>query len=94
VAQLNVDLVAADRNIWSGDARAVSAPAADGEIGILVNHSPLLSVLGEGTVRITGTNGEKIAVRVTGGFLSVDSNQVMLVVDDAEVLDGTGVSGH
>ncbi len=84
MAELNVDLVAADRKIWSGAALRVSAPAADGEIGILAGHSPLLSVLREGTVRIALATGSPVSVRVSGGFLSVDSNQVTIVADSVE----------
>ncbi|KAJ8144918.1 hypothetical protein OY671_001979 [Metschnikowia pulcherrima] len=83
VAQSNVDLVAADRKIWSGRAQRVTAPAADGEIGILADHSPSLSVSQEGSVRIAG-EGESLEVRVSGGFLSVDSNQVTIVADSVE----------
>ncbi len=84
MAQLNVDLVAADRKIWSGRAQRVTAPAADGEIGILADRSrPLLSVLQEGSVRIAG-EGESLWVRVSGGFLSVDSNQVTIAADSVE----------
>ena len=83
MAQLNVDLVAADRKIWSGRAQRVTAPAADGEIGILADHSPLLSVLREGSVRIVG-EGETLEVRVSGGFLSVDANHVTIVADSVE----------
>ncbi|MGO3815470.1 MAG: F0F1 ATP synthase subunit epsilon, partial [Cellulosimicrobium funkei] len=57
--------------------------AADGEIGILADHSPLLSVLQEGSGRIAG-EGESLEVRVSGGFLSVDSNQVTIVADSVE----------
>nr|WP_194720230.1 F0F1 ATP synthase subunit epsilon [Cellulosimicrobium arenosum] len=81
---MNVDLVAADRKIWSGEAQMVSAPAADGEIGVLAGHSPLLSVLREGAVRIKATTGAPVEVQITGGFISVDSNMVTVVVDSVE----------
>ncbi|WP_435736619.1 F0F1 ATP synthase subunit epsilon [Cellulosimicrobium sp. PMB13] len=85
MAELNVDLVSADRKIWSGTAQQVSAPAADGEIGILADHSPLLSVLREGQVRIKGGQGSApVEVHVTGGFISVDSNHVTIVADSVE----------
>jgi len=84
VAELNVELVSADRKVWSGTARMVSAPAADGEIGILADHSPLLSVLREGNVRVRGAEGTDLEVHVTGGFLSVDSNRVTIVADSVE----------
>ncbi|MGO2042382.1 MAG: hypothetical protein ACTH2O_07350 [Cellulosimicrobium funkei] len=50
---------------------------------MLADHSPLLSVLQEGSVRIAG-EGESLEVRVSGGFLSVDSNQVTIVADSVE----------
>jgi F-type H+-transporting ATPase subunit epsilon len=83
-----VDVVAADRMVWSGVATMVVAPAADGEIGILTNHEPVLSVLRPGNLRIKLTDGSPFSVRVTGGFLSVDSNRVTVVADEVESLDG------
>jgi F-type H+-transporting ATPase subunit epsilon len=88
VANLEVDLVAADRTVWSGEARMVSAPAADGDIGILAGHAPLLAVLRAGAVRIHGADGDVLTAQVDAGFLSVDDNQVTLVVDSAEVTGG------
>ena len=60
MAHLDVDLVAADRTIWSGEARMVSAPSAEGEVGILPGHTPLLAVLRPGEVRITPSSGETV----------------------------------
>ena len=84
MAQLEVDIVDADGKVWSGAARQVSAPAADGGIGILPGHTPVLAVLRAGEVRVTEHTGSP-ALRwsVDGGFLSVDSDQVTIVVDDA-----------
>ncbi|MBX9243954.1 F0F1 ATP synthase subunit epsilon [Actinotalea ferrariae] len=85
MANLEVDLVAADRSVWTGEARMVSAPAADGEIGILPGHSPVLTVLRPGTVRITPVEGGSThVVRIDSGFMSVDSDHVTVVVDTAE----------
>ena len=85
---LMVDVVAADRMVWSGAATMVVAPAADGEMGILRGHEPVLSVLRPGSLRIKLTDGSPMSVRVTGGFLSVDSNQVTVVADEVVLLDG------
>jgi F-type H+-transporting ATPase subunit epsilon len=82
VADLEVDLVATDGKVWSGTARQVSAPAADGEIGILAGHTPILSVLRPGEVRVQPVGGgEPLRWHVDGGFLSVDSDTVTVVVD-------------
>jgi len=79
--KLEVDLVGTDGTIWSGAARSLSAPASDGEIGILPGHTPVLSVLGHGQVRIETEGGAKQQWVVHGGFLSVDDDQVTVVVD-------------
>ena len=52
MSSLQVELVAADRKVWEGEARMVSARTVDGELGILPGHTPLLGVLVEGDVRI------------------------------------------
>ena len=95
MATLQVDLVAADRSVWSGQARMVSAPAAEGEIGILPGHSPVLTVLRAGTVRITPAEGGGVqAVRIDSGFMSVDTDHVTVVVDTAEDTAASGSTGR
>ena len=84
---LTVELVAADRKVWDGEAARVSARTADGEIGILPGHSPLLGVLVQGEVRIAGEGSDLVAT-VDGGFLSVDHDRVTIVVESAEVGSG------
>ncbi len=81
MAELEVELVATDRRVWSGRANIVSAPASEGDIGILIGHSPLLSLLRAGVVRVTQTSGALVEYGVTGGFISVDSDQVTIVAD-------------
>ncbi len=81
MAELEVDLVATDSRVWSGRAKIVSAPAAEGEMGILIGHSPLLSLLRAGVLRVTPISGAPVEYGVTGGFISVDSNQVTIVAD-------------
>ena len=81
MAELNVDLVAADRKVWSGAAREVSAPSAEGQIGILAGHTPLLAVLRPGTVKVSTAQGVALEAYVDGGFVSVDDDLVTIVVD-------------
>lgn len=84
MAELDVDIVDTEGTVWEGVATRVVAPAGDGEMGILAGHVPVLSVLKPGEVRVL-VPGESTARRwrVDGGFFSVDSNQVTLVVDEA-----------
>lgn len=84
MAQLEVDLVDTEGTIWSGTAHQLTAPASDGEVGILPGHTPLLAVLGTGQVRITVDGEAQRRWVVDGGFLSVDDDQVTVVVDAAE----------
>jgi F-type H+-transporting ATPase subunit epsilon len=81
---LTVELVAADRMVWSGEASRVVARTTDGEIGILPGHAPLLGVLVEGEVRIAG-EGDQVVAQVDGGFLSVDHDRVTIVAESAHV---------
>lgn len=91
MAHLEVDVVAADRRVWRGEARMVSAPAADGDMGILPGHTPVLAVLRRGKVRITAVDGGVRLVQVDEGFFSVDSDRVTVVVHSASEI-GAGSS--
>jgi F-type H+-transporting ATPase subunit epsilon len=88
VSSLQVELVAADRKVWGGEASMVIARTLEGELGILPGHTPLLGVLGEGQVRITTDSGV-IEVDVDGGFMSVDHDRVTLVTESADVTSGS-----
>jgi F-type H+-transporting ATPase subunit epsilon len=81
--QLQVELVAADRTVWSGQATMLVAKTADGDIGILRNHMPVLSLLVDGVVEITPVDGEKLFAAVDGGFLSVAHNRVSVLSQHA-----------
>lgn len=88
MSALQVELVAADRKVWEGEAAMVSARSIDGDLGILPGHTPILGVLVTGEVRITTAGGSTEAVMIDGGFLSVDADKVVIVADkvDAEGL--------
>jgi F-type H+-transporting ATPase subunit epsilon len=85
VSSLQVELVAADRKVWEGEAEMVIARTVDGELGILPGHTPLLGVLVEGDVRIK-SGGTTNTSTVNSGFLSVDRDKVIIV---AEAVDAS-----
>jgi F-type H+-transporting ATPase subunit epsilon len=87
VSTLQVELVAADRKVWEGEASMVQARTIDGELGILPGHTPLLGVLVEGEIRISTTSGTSAAT-VDSGFLSVDRDKVIIV---AEAVDASQI---
>lgn len=84
MAQLEVEVVAADHHVWAGAAKMVKARTSDGEIGILPGHSPLLAVLAAGQLAIEPVSGSRIEVAVDGGFVSVDGDRVVIVADNAD----------
>ncbi|MUK02033.1 F0F1 ATP synthase subunit epsilon [Vibrio cholerae] len=83
--ELQVEIVAADHFVWSGAARMVNARTANGQIGILPGHSPILAILEAGDLSVEPVSGERLVVGVDGGFFSVDSNRVVIVADNAKV---------
>ena len=82
---LQVELVAADRLVWSGEATVVNARTAGGEIGILANHMPILSLLAAGVVEVETPDGESWVAAVDEGFLSVAGNRVSILASHAEM---------
>jgi F-type H+-transporting ATPase subunit epsilon len=80
---LQVELVAADRVVWSGPARMVIARTAEGDVGILRGHTPILSVLVGCVVEITEPEGEQHFVAVDDGFLSVAHDRVSILSQHA-----------
>jgi F-type H+-transporting ATPase subunit epsilon len=84
MAKLRFELVTPERIVFSDDeVDMVIAPGADGELGILPNHAPLLAALGIGELRLKkGTGEESFAVH--GGFLEVLANKVIVMASVAE----------
>jgi F-type H+-transporting ATPase subunit epsilon len=85
---LTVSVVAADKEVWSGQASIVIAKTTEGEIGILPGHEPMLALLAQGEieVRITPVDGPKVSVSADNGFLSVENNNVAIVAALAELV--------
>ena len=81
---LTVDIVGPDRVLWSGTATSVIAPTVEGEIGLLANHEPVLSVLRAGEVRVRSEAGDH-NVEIAGGFVSFDHNVITIVAEPVEL---------
>ena len=80
----HVELVAVEREVWSGEADQVQARTVTGEIGILAGHTPLLGQLAEGfDVRIDQAGGSELVVNVSGGFISVTPDVVTILAESA-----------
>ncbi|MFN3751169.1 MAG: F0F1 ATP synthase subunit epsilon [Thiobacillus sp.] len=81
---LHVDIVSAEESLYSGTAEVVIAPGERGELGIYPRHTPLLTTLKPGSVRIKVPNqAEEELVYVSGGILEVQPHVVTILSDSA-----------
>src|SRR5699024_12490113 len=85
-------MVSADRTVWSGEALSVAAPAAEGDMGVLPGHQPVLTVLRPGAVRVRPLDGEALQLEVSGGFLSGDRGALTTVVDTPTTAERAGAT--
>ncbi len=92
MAELTVNVVSAERSLWSGPARMVVAKTPEGEIGILAGHEPVLALLVESPLRIEEPSGAVVLVAVHGGFFSVDRDVVHVIAEVAELAEDIDVS--
>ncbi len=81
--QIHVDIVSAEREIFSGEADMVFAPGEQGELGIAPRHAPLLTRLKAGTVRVQH-GGEEQVFYVSGGILEIQPHVVTVLSDTAQ----------
>jgi F-type H+-transporting ATPase subunit epsilon len=82
---MQVSLVAADREVWSGEATVVNCRTLAGEIGIMADHTPVMSVLAGGQVDVRTVDDGHWVAAIDGGFISVANNQVSILCDRAEI---------
>jgi len=83
MATIHVDIVSAEGEIYSGEARMVFAPARMGEVGIAPRHAPLLTALKPGEVRVEDPEGKEYFFYVTGGMLEIQPHLVTVLADTA-----------
>lgn len=78
-----LEIVTAESEVYSDDVDLLVAPGREGQLGILPNHAPLLTQLEPGIMEIRG-GGESVEMAVSGGFLEVLANRVVILADTAE----------
>ena len=83
MATIKVDVVSAEEQIFSGQAKFVALPGESGELGILPGHTPLITRIRPGAVRIEAESGEEEFVFVAGGILEVQPGAVTVLADTA-----------
>jgi F-type H+-transporting ATPase subunit epsilon len=88
MATIQVEVVSAEEQIFSGEAKFVALPGENGELGILPRHTPLITRIRPGAVRIERADtGEEEFVFVAGGILEVQPGMVTVLAD-------TAIRGH
>jgi len=81
---ITVDILTPDRRVLQAQADSVVVPAADGELGILANHTPLVAQLQPGDIRMHSGNDTQVFA-VSGGFVEVQNNHVVILAETAEM---------
>jgi F-type H+-transporting ATPase subunit epsilon len=87
MSTIYVDVVSAEKAIFSGEAKFVALPGESGELGILHGHTPLITRIRPGSVRIEKADGDEEFVFVAGGYLEVQPDRVTVLAD-------TAIRGH
>jgi len=80
---LKIDIVTAERIVYSAEADAVIAPGVEGQLGILPHHAPLMTILQAGEL-VVRKGGQEEIMAISGGFLEVRPDHVIVLADQAE----------
>lgn len=91
MASIRLDIVTAEQSVYSEDVDMVVAPGIQGQLGILPNHTPLMTMLEPGEL-IVKKGGEESYMAVSGGFLEVRPDRVIVLADSAERVEEIDVA--
>src|SRR5918911_5193113 len=83
MAKLRLEVVTAEREVFADEVDMVVAPGGEGELGILPRHAPLLTTLQPGVLRLK-KDGDETYMAVSGGFMQVYRDRVLVLADTAE----------
>jgi F-type H+-transporting ATPase subunit epsilon len=83
MSSLKLDIVTAERVVYSEDVDAVIAPGVEGQLGILPHHAPLMTMLQAGEL-VARKGGQEEIMAISGGFLEVRPDRVIVLADQAE----------
>lgn len=89
---IKFEIVTPERVVYHGDVLQVSVPTKQGEITVLPNHIPLVSTLQPGVLEIVTTDGKREILSLSGGFLEVLKDKVVILADTAEMAEEIDVS--
>ncbi len=83
MSSIRLDIVTAERAVYAEDVDMVIAPGVEGQLGILPHHTPLMTTLQAGELRVK-KGGEEVSLAISGGFLEVRPDRVIVLADTAE----------
>lgn len=83
---MRLQIITAEREVFAGEVDALVAPGVAGELGVLPNHAPLITVLQPGELMVR-VSGEESYLALSGGYLEVLGDQVIILADAAEDVD-------
>jgi F-type H+-transporting ATPase subunit epsilon len=85
MAAIKLEVVTAEGAVYSGDVEKVVVPGVEGQLGILPHHAPLMTMLEPGElICVAGEGGEELCLAISGGFLEVRPDRVIVLADAAE----------
>ncbi|MCI0811134.1 MAG: F0F1 ATP synthase subunit epsilon [Chloroflexi bacterium] len=82
-----LEIITAERQVYSGEVDMVIAPGVDGQLGILPKHAPLMTMLKAGELTVRKSGEDDMYVAVSGGFMEVLGNRVSVLADACERSD-------
>ena len=90
--EFQVHILSADRNFYQGPCVSLILPTIDGQIGVLANHAPIVTAVVPGELRCRTEDGKEIIALVSHGFVRVEHNDALVLVDSAERPDEIDVA--
>ncbi len=81
---INLDIATPEKKIFSGKVKEITAPGIKGEFGVLPEHAPFTTILAPGVLEIIYEDGKKELLAVSGGYIEVNREKVILLVETAQ----------
>jgi len=92
MSTMSLEIVTPDGSVFNGEIKEATFPGKEGEFGVLPQHASLLALLGSGVISITKSDGGKEGVAIDGGYVKVEENKTLCVVDGAVAVRGDSES--
>ena len=85
---MKLEIITPDGMIFDAEVKQVTLPGSEGEFGVLAKHATLVSLLETGVIVIENTDGSEVAVAINSGYVKVDEEKTICIVDGAVALSG------